>query len=282
MEKIPEFIKKRISFNENFTYLKNLLKINNIQTVCESAICPNIYECFGKKYVTFMILGKICTRNCKFCGVSKGIPEPIDKQEPERIAEIVKKLEMKYVVITSVTRDDLDDGGAGQFKKVVEKIREKSPETKIELLIPDFKGNLNSLKIIFDSKPDIISHNLETVQSLYPIIRPKSDYNNSLKILSEIKKSGFITKSGFMLGLGEKEEEIFILMEDILKTGCDILVIGQYLKPDKTGYEVRKFYNSDFFSKLKEYGLKIGFKKVFSGIFYRSSYIAESSINIDD
>ncbi|MCM8785822.1 MAG: lipoyl synthase [Candidatus Omnitrophica bacterium] len=281
MRKIPAYIKKRISLNENIIYLRNLLNTYNVQTVCENAICPNIYECFGKKYASFMILGKNCTRNCKFCGVSKTIPEPIDNKEPERIAEIVKILEMKYVVITSVTRDDLPDGGAGQFKKVVEEIRKKSPETKIELLIPDFNGNLNSLKIIFDSKPDIISHNLETVSFLYPIIRPKSDYNTSLKILSEIKKYGFITKSGFMLGLGEKEEEIFILMEDILKTGCDILVVGQYLKPNKNGYEVKKFYDTDFFLKIKDYGLKIGFRKVFSGIFYRSSYLAESCINID-
>ncbi|MCM8810307.1 MAG: lipoyl synthase [Candidatus Omnitrophica bacterium] len=282
MEKIPPYIKKRVSLNENFNYLKNLLRVYNVQTVCENAICPNIYECFGEKYASFMILGKICTRNCKFCGVSKGNPEPVDTDEPKKIAEIVGKLKMKYVVITSVTRDDLTDGGAGQFKRVVEEIRKKSPETKIELLIPDFRGDLDSLKIIFNSKPDIISHNLETVLSLYPIIRPKSDYNNSLKVLSEIKKNGFIAKSGFMLGLGEEEKEIFILMEDILKTGCDILVVGQYLKPKKTGYEVKKFYDVDFFLKIKDYGLKMGFKKVFSSIFYRSSYLAESCINIDN
>ncbi|MGB9678009.1 MAG: lipoyl synthase, partial [Candidatus Ratteibacteria bacterium] len=268
MQKIPKYIKKRIRFSENFFYVKNILKNSNINTVCESALCPNIYECFGRRYVSFMILGNLCTRNCKFCGVNKGKPEKIDEKEPEKIAEIVKKLEMKYVVITSVTRDDLSDGGASQFVKVVEEIRKKSPETKIELLIPDFKGDSKLLKIIFNSKPDIISHNIETVPSLYPVIRPKSDYKKSIKVLSEIKKNGFITKSGFMLGLGEKEEEIFILMDEISKTGCDILVVGQYLKPDKNGYEVKKFYEEKFFKKIEEYGKKIGFKYIFAGTFH--------------
>lgn len=275
MGRVPEFIKKRVSLNEDFFYVKEILKKYNVNTVCESAICPNIYECYGKRYASFMILGKYCTRNCKFCGVNKGKAERIDPKEPENIAEIVKKLKMKYVVITSVTRDDLPDGGAKQFKRVVEEIRKYSPETKIELLIPDFKGKISNLEIIFDSKPDIISHNIETCKSLYPVIRPASDYYVSLNVLSEIKKNGFIAKSGFMLGLGEKEEEIFALMEDILKTGCDIITIGQYLKPDKDAYEVRKYYEKEFFEKLKEYGEKIGFKKVFSGTFYRTSYIFE-------
>jgi lipoic acid synthetase len=278
MEKIPFYVKKRVSSNDEFLYMKNLLKEYGVNTVCESAVCPNIYECFGKKYASFMILGNICTRNCKFCGVSKGKPEKVDEKEPEKIAGIVKKLKMKYVVITSVTRDDLPDAGANHYAKVTEAIKRISPETKIELLIPDFKGDLNFLKIVFNSRPDIISHNIETLPSLYPIIRPRSNYKISMEVLSEIKKNGFITKSGFMLGLGEKEEEIFKLMEEILNKGCDILVVGQYLKPAKNGYEVRKFYTEDFFLKIKEYGLKIGYKKVFSGIFYRSSYLAENSI----
>jgi len=278
MKKIPFYVKKRVALNDEFLYIKNLLKEYGVNTVCENAICPNIYDCFGKKYASFMILGNVCTRNCKFCGVSKGKPEKIDEKEPEKIAEIVKKLKMKYVVITSVTRDDLPDGGATQFAKVTEEIKIKSPETKIELLIPDFKGDISSLKIVFDSKPDIISHNIETTKSLYPLIRQKSNYETSLRILSEIKKNGFITKSGFMVGLGEEEKEIFELMEDILKTGCEILVVGQYLKPSRYGYEVRKFYNEVFFKKIEEYGLKIGFKKVFAGIFYRTSYLCENSL----
>jgi lipoic acid synthetase len=275
MERIPGFVKKRVSFNENILSTEKLIKAYKVNTICKSANCPNIYECFGKKYVSFMILGNICTRNCKFCGVSKGKPERVDEKEPEKIAEIVKKLNMKYVVITSVTRDDLKDGGASQFAEVVKKIKEKSPETKIEVLIPDFSGKIENLKIIFDSKPDIISHNIETVKSLYPVIRPLADYETSLKVLSDIKKNGFITKSGFMVGLGEEEKEIYQLMEEILKAGCDIIVIGQYLKSSKQGYEVKKFYNEEFFRKIEEYGLKIGFKKVFAGIFYRTSYIAD-------
>ena len=275
MEKIPCFIKKRISFNENFISTERLIKAYKVNTICKSANCPNIYECFSKKYVSFMILGNICTRNCKFCSVEKGIPEKLDKDEPERIASIVKKLNMRYVVITSVTRDDLEDGGAGQFAEVVKKIREKSPETKIEVLIPDFSGKIENLKIIFDSKPDIISHNIETVKSLYPLIRPLADYKTSLKVLSEVKKNKFITKSGFMVGLGEEEDEIYQLMNEILKAGCDIIVVGQYLKSSSHGWEVKKFYNEEFFKKIEEYGLKIGFRKVFASIFYRTSYIAE-------
>lgn len=275
MTKIPEFIKKRVSLNDDFTYLKDLLKTYNIKTVCENAICPNIYDCYSKKYASFLILGNVCTRSCKFCGVSKGIPEPVDEKEPERIAEVIKKLDMRYVVITSVTRDDLPDGGANQYKRVVEEIRRKTPHVKIELLIPDFKGNPSHLKTIFNSNPDVISHNIETVRSLYSIIRPGANYNTSLKILEEIKKNGFITKSGFMIGLGEKEKEIYEVIEDIFKTGCDIIVIGQYLKPHKSGYEVKKYYDNNFFMKLKEYCYKIGFKKIYAGIFYRSSYLAE-------
>jgi len=275
MEKIPNFVKKRISFNENYLYTEKLIREYKVNTICKSANCPNIYDCFSKKYASFVILGNICTRNCKFCSVEKGIPDKLDKEEPEKIASIVKELNMRYVVITSVTRDDLKDGGASQFAEVVKRIREKSPETKIEVLIPDFSGNIKSLNIVFNSKPDIISHNIETVKSLYPIIRPFADYETSLKILSEIKKNGFITKSGFMVGLGEEEKEIYQLMDEILKTGCDILVVGQYLKSSKNGYEVRKFYNEESFKKIEEYGMKIGFKKVFAGVFYRTSYIAD-------
>lgn len=276
MKKIPDYVVKRASISDpNYNYLKELLKDYKINTVCKSATCPNIYECFSKKYVSFMILGNTCTRNCKFCSVNKGEPEKIDKEEPEKISEIVKKLKMKYVVITSVTRDDLPDGGAEQFAITTRKIREKSPETKIELLIPDFKGEISNLETVFKSKPDVISHNIETVPSLYPLIRPRADYNTSIKVLSEIKKNGFITKSGFMIGLGEKEEEIFKLMEDILKTGCDYIVVGQYLKSSKYGIDVKKYYPEEFFEKIREYGIKIGFKDVFSGIFFRSSYLAE-------
>ncbi|MCM8806978.1 MAG: lipoyl synthase [Candidatus Omnitrophica bacterium] len=274
---IPEYIKKRISYCEkDYEIFKNFLESHSVNTVCKNANCPNIYECFRKNYASFMILGSICTRNCKFCSVNKGKPQPLDEKEPKKIAEVVKKFKMKYVVITSVTRDDLPDGGALQFKKTVEEIKKISPQTKIELLIPDFKGDISILNIIFNSQPDVISHNIETVKSLYPIIRPKANYETSLQILFEIKKAGFTTKSGFMIGLGETENEIYEIMNDILKTGCDILVIGQYLKSSKNGYEVKKFYTEEFFKKLENYGLQIGFKKIYAGIFYRTSYLADT------
>jgi len=275
MEKIPPWVKKKISINENYHYIKNLLKESGLHTVCESAICPNIYECFEKKHVTFMILGDICTRNCKFCGVKKGIPENVDKKEPEKIAIAIEKLGIKYAIITSVTRDDLPDGGASQFAEVIKKIKELNEEIKVEVLIPDFKGNLKNLDIIFSSKPDLISHNLETVPSLYPIIRPKSNYEISLNVLYEIKKKGFLTKSGFMLGLGEKENEILEVMKNLRKVNCDFLVIGQYLSPLKNSISVKEYVKPEIFQKYREIGEKIGFKKVFAGTFFRTSYVLE-------
>lgn len=275
MAKIPSYIKKRVSINENYNFVRNLLEEFGINTVCKSAVCPNIYECFGRKYASFMILGNICTRNCKFCGVGKGKPEKVDEKEPEKIADIVEKLNMKYVVITSVTRDDLADGGAEHFAKVVEEIKRKDKNIIVETLIPDFKGKLENLKILFKSKPDVISHNIETVPRLYPEIRPKANYKISLSVLEKIKENGFITKSGFMLGLGEKKEEIFEVMEDLKKAGCDYLVVGQYLIPDKNSFPVVEFIKPEFFKEIEEKGKKMGFKNIFAGTFYRSSYMAE-------
>jgi len=274
--KIPKWIKKRVHMSENYYFVKNLLDEYGINTVCKSAVCPNIYECFSKKYVSFMILGNICTRNCKFCSVKKGKGEKIDEKEPEKIAEIVEKLDMKYVVITSVTRDDLPDGGASHFVKVVKKIKERSKKTIVEVLIPDFCGKKKNLEILFKSMPDIISHNLDTTSSLFPEIRPASNYDASLSVLKEIKKNGFISKSSFMLGLGEKKEDVFKLMDDLRKVDCDYLVVGQYLSPDKNSYPVKEFIHPDFFKKIEEKGKKMGFKNVFAGTFCRSSYLAEN------
>jgi len=279
--KIPDWIKKRVYVSENYYFVKNLLEKYEINTVCKSAVCPNIYECFSKKYVSFMILGNTCTRNCKFCGVEKGKGEKIDKKEPDKIAEIVEKLDMKYVVITSVTRDDLPDGGAGHFAKVVKKIKERSKKTIVEVLIPDFCGKKENLEILFKSEPDVISHNLDTTPSLFPEIRPSSNYDVSLSVLKEIKKNGFISKSSFMLGLGEKKEDIFKLMDDLRKAGCDYLVIGQYLSPDKNSYPVKEFIHPDFFREIEEKGKEMGFKNVFAGTFYRSSYLAEKLLSED-
>lgn len=279
--KIPEWVKKRVYTSENYYLVKNLLDEYGLNTVCKSAVCPNIYECFSKKYVSFMILGSVCTRNCKFCGVKKGKGEKIDEKEPEKIAEIVEKLDMKYVVITSVTRDDLSDGGASHFAKVVKKIKERSKKTIVEVLIPDFGGKKKNLEILFKSIPDVISHNLDTTPSLFPEIRPASNYDVSLSVLKEIKKNGFISKSSFMLGLGEKKEDVFKLMDDLRKVECDYLVVGQYLSPDKDSYPVKEFIHPDFFKKIEEKGEKMGFKNVFAGTFYRSSYLAENLLSED-
>lgn len=274
--KIPEWVKKRVHICQNYYFVKNLLDEYGLNTVCKSAVCPNIYECFSKKYVSFMILGNVCTRNCKFCGVKKGKGEKIDEKEPEKIAEIVEKLDMKYVVITSVTRDDLPDGGASHFAKVVKKIKERSKKTIVEVLIPDFCGKKENFEILFKSTPDVISHNLDTTPSLYPEIKPSANYETSLSVLKEIKKNGFISKSSFMLGLGEKKEDVFKLMDNLRKVECDYLVVGQYLSPDKDSYSVKEFIHPDFFKKIEEKGKKMGFKNVFAGTFYRSSYLAEN------
>ncbi|MDD3726038.1 MAG: lipoyl synthase [Candidatus Ratteibacteria bacterium] len=275
-EYIPDRIKKRVSINKKWEQVKKILNGLAINTVCESAVCPNVYECFCKGYATFMILGNRCTRNCRFCGV---LPlkehTPPDNKEPENIAKAVKLLEMTYVVITSPTRDDLSDGGAEHFATTTKCIKELNPLTKIELLIPDFQGNEESLRKVFEAQPDVISHNIETVPSLYPAVRPSSDYKTSLNVLKAIKQHRIITKSGFMLGLGEKEEEVIELLYSIRETGCDYLVIGQYLKPSKKAVDVREYISPEVFKKYEETGKKMGFKNIFAGTFYRSSYLAE-------
>lgn len=273
---IPGWVKKRVGSGGQSEKVRRLLNEMAINTVCESAVCPNIYECFCRGYASFMILGDRCTRDCRFCGVSRlDKTVPPDEKEPENIANAVKKLGMSYAVITSPTRDDLPDGGAGQFAAVTGKIRSISPETRIELLIPDFKGHAAGLKTVFNSKPDVISHNVETVQSLYPSVRQSSDYATSISVLKTIKENGFITKSGFMLGLGEKKEEVLSLLHTLKDAGCDYLVIGQYLKPSKNALAVKEFIPEEVFRKYEETGKNMGFKNVFAGTFYRSSYLAE-------
>ncbi|MCX8082031.1 MAG: lipoyl synthase [bacterium] len=276
---IPDNIKKRVSINSKSEQVKNILKRFNINTVCENAVCPNIYECFCKGYATFMILGNRCTRNCKFCGVlplnKSTLP---DIEEPENIAKAIKLLDMKYVVITSPTRDDLIDGGAEQFAITTKYIKQLNTTIKIELLIPDMQGNKHNLETIFKAKPDIISHNIETVPSLYPSIRPSSNYKTSLKVLKVIKEKGFITKSGFMVGLGESRNEVIELMHTLKNNGCDYLVIGQYLRPSKSAVPVKEFIPEEVFKEYEDTGKKLGFKNVFAGVFYRSSYLAEQLI----
>lgn len=278
---IPCWIKKRVSLSENYYKTLSILKEYKVSTVCENALCPNVYECFGKSYTSFMILGDRCTRNCKFCDVNHLPPTSVsvDTQEPLRISKAIKKLGMTYVVITSPTRDDILDGGASHFATVVKVLKDYNPNLNVEVLIPDFKGNKNSIETVLKSKPDLISHNIETIEKFYSNIRPTSNYKTSLNVLKEISKNGFTSKSGFMLGFGETENEVFSLMEDIKTTGCDYLVIGQYLRPSKESLEVKEYLYPDIFKKYEDIGIKLGFKNVFAGTFYRSSYLAEKLIN---
>jgi len=262
---------------ENQVYkVRNLLRRLDLNTVCEGACCPNLWECFTESTATFMILGNTCTRNCRFCIVAKGSPLLVDEKEPKRLARAVKKLGLKHVVITSVTRDDLADGGASQFFQTIVEVRSINPDVVIELLIPDFEGRKRAIKQVLEARPDIIGHNLETVPSLYGKVRPKASYERSLELLKLVKilQPDIYTKSGLMLGLGENEQEIFSVMEDLREINCDILTMGQYLQPSRFHLEVRRFIPPSEFEKYRRVAEKMGFLFVASGPFVRSSYKA--------
>ncbi len=257
--------------------VKKILRTLNLHTVCEEASCPNIGDCFSRKTATFMIMGDTCTRNCPYCDVSHGKPKPLDKNEPKHLAEAVKKLGLKHVVITSVNRDDLKDGGASHFADVVKAIRDSRPECSIEVLIPDFQGDLDALKIVVDSKPNVINHNIETVPSLYPKVRHRGNYQISLKVIKAVKEldKNIFSKSGIMVGLGEEVEEILDVMDDLVSVNCDIFTVGQYLQPSKNHFPVQKYYKPEEFKFLEMEGYKKGFKEVYSGILVRSSFHAD-------
>lgn len=277
--KFPGWVKKKVLITPLYTETRRILHGFGLNTVCEHARCPNIYECYGKSYATFMILGSVCTRNCTFCSVQKGRPEPVDFEEPGKIAEAAKELGLKYIVLTSVTRDDLADGGAGHFAACVCAIRNRLPDSRVEVLIPDFQGNKRNLEKVLASRPAVIGHNLETVRSLYPAVRPLADYQTSIEILKWSKQAGFLVKSGIMVGLGETHEEIMEVMKDLRSIDCDFFVIGQYLQPAKESYPVKKFVSPEKFNEYKKIGETLGFKKVFSGTFCRSSYMAEQAFS---
>jgi len=271
----PKWLKKNI----NFTALKemeSMLDSLSLNTVCNSADCPNRGECFKNRTATFMILGNVCTRNCRFCSVPKGYGETLDKNEPENVAKAAKQLGLKHVVVTSVTRDDLADNGAGHFADTIYKLKEYLPSSTIEVLIPDFQGDYNAIRTVIDAQPDIINHNIETVKSLYDRVRPMAEYNRSLELIKRVKETNpsIYTKSGVMVGLGETKEEIDELMDDLLAVNCDILTIGQYLNPSKEHIPVEEYITPEQFEEYKEMGLKKGFKYVASGPFVRSSYNA--------
>jgi lipoyl synthase len=273
----PDWLKKPVMFNNNnIGQVRDLLLNLNLHTVCQSAMCPNIFECFSKKTATFMLLGNICTRNCAFCAVGAGNPLPPDKDEPQNIAKAVKSLDLKYIVLTSVTRDDLEDGGANQFAETVREIKKLLPDVKIESLVPDFKGSRGSLEVLLKERIDVLNHNVETVKENYHNVRPQANYRRSLELLQTSKEimPGTLTKSGFMLGLGESREEVEELLRDLKNVDCDIVTIGQYLSPSEKNYPIQKYYSPEEFESFKSFAESLKFRYVFSGVFVRSSYQA--------
>ncbi|MBU1087685.1 MAG: lipoyl synthase [Candidatus Omnitrophica bacterium] len=271
----PDWLKKKIDLAKCLD-LHRLFGQLELNTVCKEAHCPNISECFSAKVATFLILGNICTRKCRFCAVKKGIPQPIDSNEPQRLAEAVKKLGLKHVVITSVTRDDLADGGAEAFVQNIKGLKFLNPGLKVEVLVPDFQGDARLIKRVIQAGCDIFAHNIETVPELYSQVRADSDYQRSLKVLKTAKEidCNIYVKSGIMLGLGETEKQLSEVLTAIKKTGCDFLSIGQYLAPSKSHYPVKEFIHPDKFVFYKQKAEELGFTHVESGAYVRSSYLA--------
>lgn len=280
MRRHPDWLKVRIGGGENYSKVKSLLRSAKLHTICEEAKCPNIAECFGAGTAVFLILGNICTRNCRYCNVTHGVPTSLNPSEPHDVAESVRALGLKYVVVTSVTRDDLSDGGASVFFETIQEIRRLNGDCTIEVLIPDFKAELSALQKIIDAAPDVINHNIEVVEELFPLIRPQGNYQRSLNVLQAIKtKDGSVpTKSGFMVGLGETTEQIYATMQDLIAAQVDFLTIGQYLQPTRTHVEVKKYYTPEEFFEMKTAALKLGFCHVESGPLVRSSYHAQDAL----
>ena len=290
MKRFPYWLRQRVRDDEDFTRTRGIISELGLNTVCQSARCPNIYECFSAKRCTFLILGKFCTRTCGFCAINN-LSDPVgrrekrptgsDREELLKIRDAVKKLNIKNVVITSVTRDDLADGGAGHFADCINILRAIGKGLKIETLVPDFLGDTNSIEMVVTAKPDIFSHNVETVARLYNKVRPEADYNRSLEVLMRAKEldSNIITKSGIMAGLGESREDIREVMSDLRKAGCDIITIGQYLKPDSDCLDVEEFLEPKEFDKFSEWAKELGFKKYYCGPFVRSSYTEGKWLN---
>ena len=277
--RLPEYLKRPIIDTEKTREVRKILKVNCLNTVCENARCPNKNECYTKHTATFLIMGNNCTRNCRYCNITCAKPEPLDIEEPKHIAQAVKALKLKYAVITSVTRDDLDDGGAEHFANCIYEIKKLCPETKIEILTPDFKNNKNSLDVIIKAKPDVFNHNIETVKEVFKIARPQGNYQNSLDVLKYIKENSDIkTKSGLMIGLGETFEQIKSTMKDLNEVCCDILTIGQYIQPSKEHLEVSKYYTLDEYEILKQMAKESEFKNYQIGPLVRSSYNASGLI----
>lgn len=274
----PPWLRKKLTTNHQTRQIEQDLRVNHLHTICQEACCPNRGECFAKGVATFLIMGNVCTRNCTFCAVASGSPQPLDPDEPERIARQIRTLGLHFAVITSVTRDDLPDGGANHFVEVIRVIKEKCKGVGIEVLIPDFRGSLSALRKVVHASPEVVNHNIETVPRLYPDVRPQANYKRSLQLLKRAKemKSSLITKSGLMVGLGEKREEVEQVMLDLRSVKCDSLTIGQYLCPSRSHHPVVKYITPEVFEKYKKTALEVGFGSVASSPFVRSSYLAET------
>jgi lipoic acid synthetase len=275
----PPWLKRRIPSGATYQEIRELIQKTHLHTVCQEACCPNLGECFSQGTATFLILGDRCTRDCRFCAVAHGSTEPPDPEEPLRVAEAVEQMKLRYAVVTSVTRDDLKDGGAFVFAETIRKIREKTPETRVEVLIPDFRGDLNSLKTVMEARPDVLNHNVETVPRLYASVRPQAVYQRSIDLLRNAHRldPSIPTKSGLMLGLGEQPEEVVQVLRDLLDAGCRILTLGQYLQPSSEHLPVERFVTPEEFQGWRKKALEMGFREVASGPFVRSSYHANEA-----
>jgi lipoyl synthase len=274
----PDWLKIQIPVGENYANVKQIVRTHKLHTICEDGKCPNMGECWGAGTATFMILGNICTRSCSFCAVATGRPNEYDRDEPQRVAEAVKLMKIKHCVITSVNRDELKDKGAGVWADTIREVKRQNPGVTMETLIPDFKAQWDLLEMVVNEKPEVVSHNMETVERLYRVVRPQAKYERSLEQIKRTKEAGRRTKSGIMLGLGESEQEVFKAMDDLLSHGCDVLTLGQYLQPTKMHLEVMEYVRPETFDMYKKVGEEKGFSIVESGPMVRSSYHAERHI----
>lgn len=280
-KKKPNWLRVKLPVGENYAKVRKLVDQHKLHTICESGNCPNMGECWGEGTATFMILGNVCTRSCTFCAVATGRPPEYDAEEPKRVAEAIKLMGVKHAVITSVNRDELKDRGAEIWYQTVVETKKASPETTIETLIPDVKGNWEALYRMIEGGQEVVSHNMETVESLYRRVRPQAKYNRSLEQIKLTNEAGKRTKSGIMLGLGETDEEVYKAMDDLVEHGLHILTLGQYLQPTKRHIEVSEFVHPDKFDHFREEGLRRGLKYVESGPLVRSSYHAERHVNVE-
>ena len=274
----PDWLKTKIPTGKTYLKIKDIVRKHKLNTICTSGNCPNIDECWGLGTATLMILGDICTRSCKFCAVKTGKPKPVDLEEPQRVAESVKLMNLKHCVLTSVDRDDLGDRGSGIWAETITKIKELNPDTTIEALIPDFDAKAELIDKVIEARPEVVSHNLETVRRITPLARSRAKYDRSLEVIKRISGSGVVSKSGIMLGLGESREEIFETMNDLLAVGCKVFTMGQYLRPTKNHLPVTEFVTPEIFEEYKIIGLEKGFKFVESSPLVRSSYHAEKHV----